>query len=468
MTNELFEVKIPKNLEGLNKLLNGKKIDIAVRDEEGLTLLHYACLINCVQILNKFLKAGCDVNAKDYTGLTPLHYAIKLENIRIIHTLINHGADINIQDQKGETPIDIAIKTGNVALVRTFVFRRTDDLIYKACAAGHLDLLKFFLDTIDFDIDSQNDCGESLLHIACNKGYMDIIKFLVEEKKINIELLDSNRWTALYNAIQSNNVNVVELLINAGANIDRYDDSHDTALDIAYRCNRYCDNQKMIDIIEHGIPINAKIERMGMDLWPSSEILELVTNDTAGEIDPYILNNDGEELLYWALRYTGEVEIAKLLIERMPNVNLKTAFGQVPLFWAIKFNHREIIQLLIAKGADLNVVDDKNMTTLMLAAEDGNTEMVEMLINGGVDINAKDKRGMTALAYAINNAYYDKNIFTIQKLIDAGIDINTKDEYGKTPVMYCPDREKSRQILIMLLNAGLDLGNILPIKPKSL
>ena len=48
------------------------------------------------------------VNIQDNQGMTPLHYAVLIEDVDTITALIDSGADIEINDKNGETPYDMA------------------------------------------------------------------------------------------------------------------------------------------------------------------------------------------------------------------------------------------------------------------------------------------------------------------------------------------------------------------------
>ena len=54
------------------------------------------------------MKLNDCVNIQDNQGMTPLHYAVLIEDIEIITALIDIGANIEISDKNGETPYDMA------------------------------------------------------------------------------------------------------------------------------------------------------------------------------------------------------------------------------------------------------------------------------------------------------------------------------------------------------------------------
>lgn len=74
----------------------------------------------------------------------------------------------------------------------------------------------------------------------------------------------------------------------------------------------------------------------------------------------------------------GHVEVAKLLIERGANLNVRdTFYGEVPIGWALSRGHVEIVKLLLDKGAA------GIERVLMSGAQDGNLEIVKIALEKG-------------------------------------------------------------------------------------
>jgi len=84
--------------------------------------------------------------------------------------------------------------------------------------------------------------------------------------------------------------------------------------------------------------------------------------------------------------FTGQKEIAELLIAAGADVNAKNDNGWTPLHNAAG-NNKEVVELLIAKGADLNAKvkggDHKGATPLDVAIDFKNTKTADLLRNYG-------------------------------------------------------------------------------------
>ncbi|MER8465354.1 ankyrin repeat domain-containing protein [Mesorhizobium sp. M1409] len=100
---------------------------------------------------------------------------------------------------------------------------------------------------------------------------------------------------------------------------------------------------------------------------------------------------DGVTALYIACE-GGNVELAKLLINRGADVNLPVSWQRTPLYAANKAGHAEIVKLLLDNGADPNRVA-KAQTPLHVAAENGCLQCVIHLVDAGAEVNALTSNG---------------------------------------------------------------------------
>jgi len=62
--------------------------DINIKDNDGNTPLHFACLKGHTDMAKTLLKLGARINDRNKDGNTPLHLAFKGDNHRVISTLI--------------------------------------------------------------------------------------------------------------------------------------------------------------------------------------------------------------------------------------------------------------------------------------------------------------------------------------------------------------------------------------------
>ncbi len=89
----------------VNALLD-RGADIAARDEDGGTPLHFAARGNAATV-NALLDRGADIAARDERGGTPLHWAAKQDTTETVNALLDRGADITARDEDGKIPFDL-------------------------------------------------------------------------------------------------------------------------------------------------------------------------------------------------------------------------------------------------------------------------------------------------------------------------------------------------------------------------
>ena len=74
------------------ELKRGAKLDTAEKDEEGLTMLHYAAFWGKSELCQFLLDNGADPNTKSHSGVTPYQCAVKSKDAKTVQTLLDAGA----------------------------------------------------------------------------------------------------------------------------------------------------------------------------------------------------------------------------------------------------------------------------------------------------------------------------------------------------------------------------------------
>ena len=97
-------------------------------DHDGLTPLHYACLLRLPEIVRCLHGARADVTVTDnQLGLTPLHMsALQLDDLSL-SLLVSNLFDLDLQDRKGRTPLFLACLEGRA------VSGQSDPLLLRGC-----------------------------------------------------------------------------------------------------------------------------------------------------------------------------------------------------------------------------------------------------------------------------------------------------------------------------------------------
>jgi uncharacterized protein len=77
-------------------------------DDEGRTVLMWACESADVAAVRELISSGADIRAKDRKGRTVLMYAAARQSAEIVHALLHSDTGVNEQDSSGKTALHFA------------------------------------------------------------------------------------------------------------------------------------------------------------------------------------------------------------------------------------------------------------------------------------------------------------------------------------------------------------------------
>jgi uncharacterized protein len=86
----------------------------AKKDGGGLTPLVYAARENCMECAKTLVEAGADVNQRTYYGWTPLLVATQNRHYLLAQYFLEHGANPNTPNNGGWTPLYLATDNRNI------------------------------------------------------------------------------------------------------------------------------------------------------------------------------------------------------------------------------------------------------------------------------------------------------------------------------------------------------------------
>ena len=126
--------------------------------------------------------------------------------------------------------------------------------------------------------------------------------------------------------------------------------------------------------------------------------------------------------------------------------------GSTRLYRAASEGEINIAKLLLDRGADPKKTFFYGETLLHAAAMSGNLEMVQLLLDIGADPNKARIDGMTPLHKAVNN----EHIGTVILLLDRGADPDIKDRRGRSPRSEAHKKGIFKQIVDVMMILGQD------------
>ena len=254
--------------------------------------------------------------------------------------------------------------------------------IWSAAAAGNIKVVKQNL-AKDVDINAKDSIfGATPLSSAALFGHTKIIALLLEAgAEVNAKNRDGG--TALHNAAFLGQYEAAKLLLENGAEVNIRNGDGGTPSDAAavdWETTRFIFGMLRIKVSREKIEAGR------------TKVIQLLrqhgaTADTTSE----------SNALCNAVR-NGDRRAVKEQLAKGVDINGgDREFGVTALSWAALLNDTEIAKFLIEKGADVNMKSRDGSTPLHSAAFLGRTEIAELLIQKGADVSSKNYRGETPL-----------------------------------------------------------------------
>ena len=196
--------------------------------------------------------------SKDNFGRLPLHYAAQFGFVVICELVMKHMQDwgqFNVehgidapewQDNEGLAPLHLSVIGGHPLTTQALLtaenwkgqieqkaalrkdISKSSAVLALATKSNFMVIVKLLVGA-GVDINWQDATGETALHIAARFGNTECAKILLqgtEDQKADFELTENSfAWTPLHVACVDGHLSIVELLIDAGADLNKPDAS---------------------------------------------------------------------------------------------------------------------------------------------------------------------------------------------------------------------------------------------------
>ncbi|KAJ6131206.1 hypothetical protein N7523_001666 [Penicillium sp. IBT 18751x] len=423
------------------------------------TLLVSAAAVGDVKICRMLIEAGADLDA--HSGLTirttALHRAISNCQSQCVRMILEAGADPNLVVD-GKTPLHKACS--NNQCQSTFEIA---DLLLKHGA----------------HVNPPQDCARlTPLQSAVRTGHFELVRLLLDNGADPNLFTTAKIGTALQIACSwSSNAVIVELLINAGADIDTCSDydfpvrREEDYTDSDAESRSSDENEDTWDDSPIGNSVKSPILLAAENHnWEAVQLLleeGAAINAGLKRSPSKILRKELKELdipvftpLQAAVR-AENITMTRMLLSNGAHVNQKMEgkHGFTALQIAAAVGNERLVDILLRKGADINAPAGVyyGRTALQAAATHQDTRLMSLLLREGANVNAlpAQSEGRTALQIAAAAG----NIEGVRMLLDAKatVDIDPSLTEGVTlleAAFMATDQVVKHEIVHLLLRAG--------------
>ena len=292
-------------------------------------------------------------------------------------------------------------------------------------------------------------------------GNLTKVEELLSENPTFLHSLSHDKETAIIKASENGHVDVVQYLLNYGANPNDNDKT-----DVCQSSLILASHEGHTDVVAILLDAGANIEYQN-----SQGETALITAAQEGRIKVVTLllmygadasrqNADGETALSLAsslLRGHVKIKISNLL-----NTSIEQMLFEISA--SDDDNNAHEVEIILNKNPGINVnkpcktFKGKSWTAtpLYIASKNCNTDVVRILLNHtDIEVNATSVAGETPLYIA--SKYDCADVITL--LLEHGADPNIADEFGRTP-LYAASSINSPDAVNILLENGVDDVNI--------
>ncbi|CAF1099861.1 unnamed protein product [Rotaria sordida] len=381
----LFEACQKVDIEQVKYLIE-QNFNINKLNEQGRTALHYCCdheNIDCARLLLENDKSI--INIKDNEGFSALHLACLNGNLIMVKYFCEQGADVTLVDNE------------------------LHSLIHWITVCGHVDLFDILVQ-YQTPIHTSDIYGAFPIHYASQLcGNNDPIKILTILKKLidnnaDVNCLDEQKRTPFIWAASANAIDALRILYKAGANPLHADKDSLTALHCAATCGHLSCIRMLIEL--YGCSLESE------DINGCTPLFYAITFEHLNvcrvllhlKANPNHKDHRGRTPSHCAA-LKGNINCLKCLIEHNADIWIKNKRGDYPIHEAInsisfsKFRNekndqlqrecldfvRFILQLYPKK---VNIQNSEHRTSLHLAANFGDVTMCKILIECGARVNS--------------------------------------------------------------------------------
>ncbi|KAL9905738.1 transient receptor potential cation channel A1 [Glossina fuscipes fuscipes] len=418
-------------------------IDIQQGGEHGRTALHLAAIYDheeCARILITEFDA-CPRKPCN-NGYYPIHEAAKNASSKTMEVFFQWGEQrnctreemISFYDSEGNVPLHSAVHGGDIKAV---------ELCLKSGAK----------------ISTQQHDLSTPVHLACAQGAIEIVKLMFTmqpmEKRICLSRTDVQKMTPLHCASMFDHPDIVEYLVQEGADVNALDKEHRSPLLLAASRSGW----KTVHLL---IRLGANI---GIKDASSRNVLHLVIMN-GGRLQEFaeevcktqtqaqlelLLNekdNTGCSALHYASR-DGHIRSLENLIRLGACINLKNNNNESPLHFAARYGRYNTVKQLLdsEKGSFIiNESDGEGLTPLHIASQQGHTRVVQLLLNRGALLH-RDHNGRNPLQLAAMSGY-NETIELLHSVHSHLLDQIDKD--GNTALHLATMENKPHAISVLL------------------
>jgi ankyrin repeat protein len=331
--------------------------------------------------------------------MSAIHEAAIAGDITGLQNLLDGGADIECRENdEGHTPLMAACLSPRAGPeVLGFLLDRGADpharLRHKIVDQSHIDEL---IDSTDLEPELRDVLEKSLeilktppeeialIALAVSHGDCGKLQLLID-RGADVRHVSGHGYTLLTLAACANRMEVIDLLVAAGAPLDGESNYRESALSRLSDNGRFDQIRRLLDLGADPAPLAWTPLHRAVAIGTLEEVTALL-DQGAGLETP---DRWGRSAFLLAI-HAGDTEKASLLLSRGADRHATGHCIKQPLSYPVAGDDTRMLQWLLDQGFDPDATDEFGHTPLMNAAESGAPGCFRLLTEAGADWSLTD------------------------------------------------------------------------------
>ncbi|GME84456.1 unnamed protein product [Ambrosiozyma monospora] len=317
------------------------------------------------------------------------------------------------------------------------------------CAKGFYDEAKELIES-GANVNDADYAGNTPLHEAALEGYLEIVELLLDNgAEIDKQSGVMDKDTALIDAASNLHYDVVRLLLERDANPTLVNAMGDTALDTLERDRDVSSLDK--DELSSFKKLKKLLAQSTREFRKKFKSSTVNGNDTDSERDIDLSRRQTKNTFYDLISREGRSEIYGKVADNDVTFVLNyvsNLSGRKPpsdlLSLAAKHGHSDIASLLLAFHANVNHADKNGLTPLMYAVGKEHIAMVKLLLENKANPVLKDKSGRSALDILLESDFPDEEEVKLIKTASENFKGSTGSSSRSNSTRGTPRKSKKR------------------------
>jgi len=308
------------------------------------------------------------------------------------------------------------------------------------------------------DINRPNSIGIYPLNLACKTNNINIVKILLQHGANPNVICDFS--IPLIDACMTNNIEIVRELLNYGVNVNLKSNNDMTALVHLINSDKEKNSHIIKLLIDYGADIFVK-DNSGNSLFyiiknsikiDKENVYEILVN----AVKLYEVYDYDDDIASFIETYDDYITVTSQLQPYGDNKEELSKFSKSQLEHAFLqsciFRNTYYAELILQKcpDIDVNLRDTNGDTPLIIACQLGSSYLIDLLLRYHADTTIVSECRNTALFLAIYDYHRHNNLDVIRSLLEHGSNPNEICQYSQTALMMACKNEQPEVVSLLL------------------